>query len=77
MIGERCRVKWYVRSDGLAANTRTLLKGWVAKKWIRRYRHLRPDFIQDELGRVPDFALEIRSKIAVIDPFDPELQAVA
>ena len=39
--------------------------------------HLRPDFMQDELARVPDFAFEFGSKIAVIHPFDPKLQAVA
>ena len=39
--------------------------------------HLRPDFMQDELARVPDFALEIGSRVAVFDPFDPKLQAVA
>jgi hypothetical protein len=31
--------------------------------------HLRPDFMQDELARVPDFALEIGSRVAVFDPF--------
>jgi hypothetical protein len=44
---------------------------------IRRYTHLRPDFMQDELARVPDFAHEIGPKVAVFDPFDPKLQAVA
>jgi hypothetical protein len=43
--------------------------------------HLRPDFMDDELARVPDFALEIGSRVAVFDPFcdpfDPKLQAVA
>jgi hypothetical protein len=33
--------------------------------------------VEDELARVPDFALEIGSKVAVFDPFDPKLQAVA
>ena len=41
------------------------------------FTHLRPDFMQGELARVPDFAIEFGSKIAVIDPFDPKLQAVA
>lgn len=56
----------------------------VIKKWIGhgseeicRYTHLRPDFMQDELARVPDFALEIGSKVAIFDPFDQKLQAVA
>lgn|GEM_PF-2773082 len=57
----------------------------VIKKWIghgseamvNRYTHLRPDFMQDELARVPDFALESGPKIAGIAHFDPEVQAVA
>lgn len=57
----------------------------VIKKWIGhgsedrviRYTHLRPDFMQDELARVPDFAPDSAPKIAVIDSFDPEMQAMA
>ena len=30
---------------------------------IRRYTHLRPDFMRDELARVPDFTPENVSKI--------------
>jgi hypothetical protein len=33
--------------------------------------------MRDELARVPDFAFEIGSRLAVFDPFDPKLQAVA
>ena len=51
--------------------------GQGSEEMIRRYTHLRPDFIQDELARVPDFALEIGPKVARFDPFDPKLQAVA
>jgi hypothetical protein len=40
---------------------------------IRRYT----DFMRDEFARVPDFSVEIGSRIAVFDPFDPKLQAVA
>jgi integrase len=57
-----------------------VIKKWIghgSEEMIRRYTHLRPDFMQDELARVPDFALEIGSKVAVFDPFDPKLQAVA
>jgi hypothetical protein len=57
-----------------------VIKKWIghgSEEMIRRYTHFRPDFMQDELARVPDFAFEFGSKIAVIDPFDPKLQAVA
>jgi hypothetical protein len=57
-----------------------VIKKWIghgSEEMIRRYTHLRPDFTQGELARVPDFALEFASKIAVIDPFDPKLQAMA
>jgi hypothetical protein len=33
--------------------------GHGSEEMICRYIHLRPDFMQDELARVPDFALEI------------------
>jgi integrase len=64
----------------MAGTAIEVIKKWIghgSEEMIRRYTHLRPDFMQDELARVPDFALEFGSKIAVIDPFDPELQAVA
>jgi hypothetical protein len=51
--------------------------GQGSEEMIRRYTHLRPDFMRDELARVPDFALEIGSKVAVFDPFDQKLEAVA
>jgi integrase len=64
----------------MAGTAIEVIKKWIghgSEEMIRRYTHLRPDFMQDELARVPDFVLEIGSKVAVIDPFDPELQAVA
>jgi integrase len=64
----------------MAGTAIEVIKKWIghgSEEMIRRYTHLRPDFMQDELARVPDFALEIGSKIAVIDPFDPKLHAVA
>jgi integrase len=56
------------------------IRKWIGRgseEMIRRYTHLRPDFMRDELARAPDFALEIASKVAVFDPFDRKLQAVA
>jgi hypothetical protein len=64
----------------MVGTTIEVIKKWIGhggEEMIRRYTHLRPDFMQDELARVPDFAPEIGSKVAVIDPFDPKLQAVA
>jgi len=64
----------------MAGTAIEVIKKWIGhgrEEMIRRYTHLRPDFMQDELARVPDFALGIGSKIAVFDPFDPKLQAVA
>jgi integrase len=64
----------------MAGTTIEVIKKWIghgSEEMIRRYKHLRPDFMRDELARVPDFALEIGSKIAAFDPFDPKLQAVA
>ena len=37
--------------------------GHGSEKMIRRYTHLRPDFMRDELARVPDFTLEIDQKL--------------
>jgi hypothetical protein len=42
------------------------LKKWIghgSEEMIRRYTHLRPDFMRDELARVPDFAPKNASKI--------------
>jgi integrase len=64
----------------MAGTAIEVIKKWIghgSEEMIRRYTHLRPDFMRDELARVPDFTLEIGSKIAVFDPFDPKLQAVA
>jgi integrase len=51
--------------------------GHGSEDMVDRYTHLRPDFMRDELARAPDFAPESGPKIAEIDPFDPEMQAVA
>ena len=40
---------------------------------VRRYPHLRPDFMRDELARVPDFAPQNASKIGEIAPVAPHL----
>jgi integrase len=53
-----------------------VIKKWVghgSEEIIRRYTHLRPDFIRDELARVPDFAPKNVSKIVEIAPVAPQL----
>ena len=45
-----------------------VIKKWIGhgcEEMIRRYTHLRPDFMQDELASVPDFPPEFASNIAV------------
>jgi integrase len=64
----------------MAGTPMVVIKKWIGhgnEEMVNRYTHLRPNFMQDELARVPDFTPESGSKIAEIDPFDPELQAVA
>jgi integrase len=64
----------------MAGTAIEVIKKWIghgSEEMIRRYTHLRPDFMQDELARVPDFAIEKGPKSAMFDPFDPKLQAVA
>jgi integrase len=64
----------------MAGTPMAVIKKWIghgSEDMVNRYTHLRPDFMRDELARVPDFAPESGPKIAVIDPFDPEMQAVA
>ncbi len=44
-----------------------------SEEMIRRYTHLRPDFMRDELARVPDFTPKNASKIVEIAPVAPQL----
>jgi integrase len=64
----------------MAGTAIEVIKKWIghgSEEMIRRYTHLRPDFMQEELARVPDFAVDFGPKVVVFDPFDPKLQAVA
>jgi hypothetical protein len=57
-----------------------VIKKWIghgSEEMVNRYTHLRPDFMQDESARVPDFTLEIEAEKAEFAPFDPGLKAVA
>jgi hypothetical protein len=56
----------------MAGTAGEVIKKWIghgSEEMIRRNTHLRADFMQDELARVPDFAPEIASKVDVFDPF--------
>jgi integrase len=56
----------------MAGTAVEVIKKWIghgSEEMIRRYTHLRPDFMRDELARVPDFISEIGAKIAVFAPF--------
>jgi hypothetical protein len=43
------------------------------RSMIPRYTHLRPDFMRDELARVPDFTPKNAAKIVEIAPVAPQL----
>jgi integrase len=57
-----------------------VIKKWIghgSEEMVNRYTHLRPDFMRDELARVPDFAMQSRPKTVEIAHFDPQVAAVA
>jgi integrase len=63
----------------MAGTAVEVIKKWIghgSEEMIRRYTHLRPDFMQDELARVPDFPSQLGAKVAEIAPFAPQ-EAVA
>ena len=60
----------------MAATPIEVIKKWVghgSEEMIRRYTHLRPDFMRDELARVSDFAPKNLSKIVEIASVAPQL----
>jgi integrase len=64
----------------MAGTPMVVIKKWIghgSEEMVNRYTHLRPDFMQEELARVPDFAPEIEAEKAEFDPIDPRLEAVA
>jgi integrase len=57
-----------------------VIKKWIghgSEEMVNRYTHLRPDFMQSELERVPDFAPKLGTKIAEFDPIDPQAVVAA
>jgi integrase len=64
----------------MAGTPMVVIKKWIghgSEEMVNRYTHLRPDFMQDELARVPDFVSEFGPEVAEIDPFDPKAEAAA
>lgn len=64
----------------MAGTPMVVIKKWIghgSEEMVNRYTHLRPDFMRDELARVPDFASDFGPELAVIDPFDPKAEAAA
>jgi integrase len=57
-----------------------VIKKWIghgSEEMIRRYTHLRPDFMQNELARVPDFDPKFGTKNAEFNPIHPQATAAA
>jgi integrase len=64
----------------MAGTPMVVIKKWIghgSEEMVNRYTHLRPDFMRDELARVPDFASKFGPETAEIDPFDPKAEAAA
>ena len=64
----------------MAGTPMVVIKKWIghgSEEMVARYTHLRPDFMQDELARVPNFAPKSLSKTTEIAHFDREERAVA
>jgi hypothetical protein len=56
----------------MAGTSIEVIKKWIGhgrEEMIRRYTHLRPDFIQSELEKAPILG----TKIAIFDPIDPQI----
>jgi hypothetical protein len=46
-----------------------------SEEMINRYTHLRPDFMWDELARVPDCSIQLGTENAKFDQIDPRVAA--
>jgi integrase len=59
----------------MAGTPLVVIKKWIghgSEEMVNRYTHLRPDFMQSELERVPDYGPKLGTKNAVFDPIDPQ-----
>ena len=64
----------------MAGTEIVVIKKWIghgSEEMVNRYTHLRPDFMQSELDRVPDYAPKLGTKIAEFDPIDPQAVVAA
>jgi integrase len=64
----------------MAGTSIGVIKKWIghgSEEMVNRYTHLRPDFVQDELARVPDYSIQLGTKTAEFDPIDPNVVAPA
>ena len=64
----------------MAGTPMVVIKKWIghgSEEMINRYTHLRPNFMQGELDRVPDYVPKLGTRIAEFDPIDPQAVAAA
>jgi len=64
----------------MAGTPMVVIKKWIghgSEEMVNRYTHLRPNFMQKELDRLPDFALKFGTKNAEFDPVDPRVEGAA
>jgi integrase len=64
----------------MAGTPMVVIKKWIghgSKEMVNRYTHLRPNFMQNELERLPDYAPKFGTKSAEFDPVDPRAVAAA
>ena len=64
----------------MAGTPMVVIKKWIghgSEEMVNRYTHLRPNFMQNELERLPDFAPKFGTKNAEFDPVDPRAVAAA
>jgi hypothetical protein len=63
----------------MAGTPLVVIKKWIghgSEEMVNRYTHLRPDFMQSELERVPDFVPN-GTRNAEFDPIDPRADVAA
>lgn len=64
----------------MAGTPMVVIKKWIghgSEEMVARYTHLRPDFMRDDLAKVPDFILGFGPEIDEIAPFDPTTTVAA